>query len=116
MIMYGIKNCDTCRNALKWLKKEGIDCHFHDLRTDGLPAEELARWLASIDHDILINKRGTTYRQLNEAAKESLSAVDPSMQILEAPTLLKRPIFSHEGRYLVGFKNPEKTMIKEWAS
>ncbi|MEX0582748.1 MAG: ArsC/Spx/MgsR family protein, partial [Sneathiella sp.] len=70
--IYCIKNCDTCKKAIKWLKEEGIDCQFHDMRADGLPEEELARWIAAIDRDILINKRGTTYRQLDEAAKAEL--------------------------------------------
>ncbi|MZR30822.1 Spx/MgsR family RNA polymerase-binding regulatory protein [Sneathiella litorea] len=114
--MYGIKNCDTCRKALKWLKEEGIDCDFHDLRADGLPAAELTKWLAAIDRNILINKRGTTYRQLDSAAKAVLEEDDPAAIILTLPTLLKRPIFSHNDRYLVGFKEPEKETLKEWAA
>ena len=115
MIMYGIKNCDTCRKALKWLEAEGIDCQFHDLRADGLPGDELEKWLAAIDRDVLINKRGTTYRQLDDAAKAALEGADPSAEIMARPTLLKRPIFSHNGQYLVGFKEPEKEMLKRWA-
>ncbi len=115
MIMYGIKNCDTCRKALKWLQAEGIDCQFRDMRSDGLPPEELAQWLAVIDRDILINKRGTTYRQLDDAAKARLEGDDPSVEIIAQPTLLKRPIFSHNGRCLVGFKELEKETLKSWA-
>lgn len=115
MIMYGIKNCDTCRKALKWLQAEGIDSEFIDLRADGLPPEELAHWLAAIDRNVLINKRGTTYRQLDDVEKAALEGDDPSAAILAQPTLLKRPIFSDNGRYLVGFKEPEKEMLKSWA-
>lgn len=114
MIMYGIKNCDTCRKALKWLQEEGIASKFHDLRADGLPPDELAQWLAAIDRNVLINKRGTTYRQLDDAAKAALEGDDPSTAILAQPTLLKRPIFSDNGRYLVGFKEPEKETLKSW--
>ncbi|WP_340149889.1 Spx/MgsR family RNA polymerase-binding regulatory protein [uncultured Sneathiella sp.] len=115
MKIYGIKNCDTCKKAIKWLKDEGIDCQFHDLRADGLSEEELARWLAAIDSDILINKRGTTYRQLDDAAKAELGGANPAKQLLAAPTLLKRPIFAKDGQYLVGFKEPEKATLREWA-
>ena len=114
--MYGIKNCDTCRKAIKWLEAEGIDCQFHDLRADGLPKTELEKWLAAIDRDVLINKRGTTYRKLDDAAKAALESSDPSAEILAQPTLLKRPIFSHNYQYLVGFKEPEKETLKSWAS
>ncbi|MBO0334670.1 Spx/MgsR family RNA polymerase-binding regulatory protein [Sneathiella sp. CAU 1612] len=116
MIMYGIKNCDTCRKALKWLEAEGISCQFHDMRGDGLPPEELAQWLDSIDRAILVNKRGTTYRQLDEAAKAALDGDDPSAEIIAQPTLLKRPIFAHKGTYLVGFKEPEKETLRKWGA
>lgn len=115
MIMYGIKNCDTCRKAIKWMEVEGINCRFHDLRVDGLPEAELEKWLGAIDRNILINKRGTTYRQLDDAAKATLEGPNPSAEILAQPTLLKRPIFSHNGQYLVGFKEPEKETLKSWA-
>ena len=116
MKIYGIKNCDTCKKAIKWLKDEGIDYQFHDLRADGLSEEELARWLFAIDRDILINKRGTTYRQLDDAAKNELEGANPAKQLLAAPTLIKRPIFAKDGRYLVGFKEPEKATLREWAA
>ncbi|MDF2367326.1 Spx/MgsR family RNA polymerase-binding regulatory protein [Sneathiella sp.] len=112
--MYGIKNCDTCRKALKWLQAEGIDCRFHDLRADGLPGAELEKWLSAFDRDTLVNKRGTSYRQLDDAAKAALAGDDPTAEIIAQPTLLKRPIFSHNGRYLVGFKEPEKETLKSW--
>ena len=51
MKIYGIKNCDTCKKAIKWLKDEGIEHQFLDLRADGLPKEELVRWIDAIDRD-----------------------------------------------------------------
>ena len=116
MKVYGIKNCDTCKKAIKWLKDEGIEHQFLDLRADGLPKEELVRWIDAIDRDTLINKRGTTYRQLDDAAKAELEGVNPAKQLLAAPTLMKRPIFAQDGRYLVGFKEPQKATLREWAT
>ncbi|WP_334128995.1 Spx/MgsR family RNA polymerase-binding regulatory protein [Sneathiella sp.] len=115
MIVYGLKNCDTCRKALKWLAEEGIPHRFHDVRKDGLVAEELARWLAAIDRNLLINRRGTTYRQLGDAEKAVLEGEDPAALLLTQPAVIKRPIFSKDGRYLVGFGEAEKATLKEWA-
>ena len=47
LTVYGIKQCDTCRKALKWLKDAGVEHRFHDLRADGLQDEQLAAWLDS---------------------------------------------------------------------
>ena len=116
MIMYGIRNCDTCKKALKWLAEEGIACEFHDFRKQGLEAQTVARWLATIDRDILINKRGTTYRQLDDAQKAELSGEDPTELLLSLPTLMKRPIFETGDAYLVGFTEREKAALKESAA
>ena len=45
--VYGLKNCDTCRKALKWLEAEGIAHEFRDLRADGFDEEDVRRWLAA---------------------------------------------------------------------
>lgn len=114
MIVYGLKNCDTCRKALAWLAAEGIPHRFHDVRKDGLSAEELARWLQAIDRSLLINRRGTTYRGLDAAAKAVLEGDDPAPLLLTEPAVIKRPIFSHAGEYIVGFGDAEKAAIKAW--
>ena len=115
MIMYGIKNCDTCRKAMKWLDEAGIAYRFHDFRKDGLAPGELAKWLAAVDRDVLINRRGTTYRQLDDKAKAALEGAEPAAVLLGAPTLMKRPIFACEGAYLVGFGDAQKAVLKDLA-
>lgn len=116
MIMYGIKNCDTCRKALKWLANEGIDCRFHDFRKDGLEAETLDRWLSAIDPDVLINRRGTTYRKLDDEHKNELDGEGCAAVLLAQPTLMKRPIFEIGGRYVVGFADEQKSALKQLAT
>ncbi|MEH6526325.1 MAG: Spx/MgsR family RNA polymerase-binding regulatory protein [Sneathiella sp.] len=115
MIIYGIGNCDTCKKALKWLSQEGIQHHFHDLRKDGFDQETAKAWLSKIDADILINKRGTTYRNLENSQKEILESGDQSPLLAELPTLMKRPIFKLADDYLVGFKDDQKARIADYA-
>ena len=103
--VYGIKNCDTCRKALKWLEAEGIDHRFHDLRKDGLADTQVAAWLAAAGADVLLNKRGTTWRKLDEAQKAN-AETDPDQLaalLLEHPTLIKRPVTDTGGRIFIGF-------------
>ena len=66
LTVYGIKQCDTCRKALKWLTGQGIDHQFHDFRSDGLQADLVKNWLDSPFADKLVNRRSTTWRQLND--------------------------------------------------
>ncbi|WP_338063092.1 Spx/MgsR family RNA polymerase-binding regulatory protein [Wenzhouxiangella limi] len=104
LTVYGIKSCDTCRKALKWLEAHERAYRWHDLRADGVEIEQLQRWLAAVGAQALINRRSTTWRALSEA--ERLRAGDPEQAagLLQAnPTLIKRPVFESEGRVQVGF-------------
>ncbi len=102
--VYGIKNCDTCRKALAWLSSENIDHVFHDFRKDGLDSETVSAWIDAIDLEILINRRGTTYRNLPEEQRIFNKDSDTAELLCTQPTLMKRPIFALQGEFLVGFK------------
>jgi len=109
--VYGIKNCDTCRKAMKWLAAEGIEAQFHDFRVDGLPAESLDRWVAALGIDTVLNKRGTTWRKLPAAETEAADEVQTVALMRDHPTLIKRPVFDLGGRYIVGFKAAEQQAL-----
>jgi len=101
--IYGIKNCDTCRKARKWLEGEGIAHRFHDFRADGLDEKTVAGWLAELGGDALVNRRGTTWRNLSEAERDSVAGKNGATVIAANPTLIKRPVFDLGDRRLVGF-------------
>ena len=103
LTVYGIKQCDTCRKALKWLTAEGTDHRFHDFRVDGLSKELLADWLNSPHADKLVNRRSTTWRQLTDEQRK-LEGDDLVTLLLEHPTLIKRPVFVTDEIVAVGFK------------
>ena len=67
--LYGIKNCDTVKKARQWLEQHGIEYRFHDFRAHGLKLEQVQGWLRELGSDTLINKRGTTWRQLDDKAR-----------------------------------------------
>ena len=67
--IYGLKNCDTCRKALKWLEAEGIPFAFVDVRKDGIDTSDIESWVDAVGVDSLLNKRGTTWRGLSDADK-----------------------------------------------
>lgn len=111
--LYGIKNCDICRNALKALKAEGHEHRFHDLRADGLSETEVARWLAAAGSEKLLNRRGTTWRKLPEAERENLDEANITRLLLEHPTLIKRPVVEIAGEVVVGFDAAAKKRLAE---
>jgi arsenate reductase len=106
LTVYGIKQCDTCRKSLKWLTGQGIDHQFHDFRSDGLQAELVKNWLDSPFADKLVNRRSTTWRQLNDEQRQ-LEGDELLELLLEHPTLIKRPVFVADEIVAVGF-NPKE--------
>jgi len=73
---YGIPNCDTVKKARKWLEGEGLDYTFHDYKKEGADAGKLTAWIDDKGVDVVLNKRGTTFRKLSDAQKQA--ADDPA--------------------------------------
>jgi arsenate reductase len=105
--LYGIKNCDTVKKARKWLDAHQIDYRFHDFRTDGLDAKALETWVKELGWDVLVNRRGTTWRQLDASVRDSIDEASALKLMEENPTLIKRPVLDLGDRRVVGFS--EKT-------
>lgn len=104
--VYGIKQCDTCRKALRHLEARGIEHHFHDLRVDGLMPEMVVEWMASPFADQLVNRRSRTWSGLTDTQKQS--AGDELVHLLaDNPTLVKRPVFEEGKVVAVGFKESD---------
>lgn len=105
--LYGIKNCDTVKKARKWLDANGSDYTFHDFRVDGLSAEQVQSWVKSLGWETLVNKRSTTWKQLDQSTKAAFNNDSVIEVILESPTLIKRPLLDIDGAISVGFKAAE---------
>ena len=101
--VYGLKNCDTCRKARKWMDANGIEHVFLDVRADGITESDVQRWADAAGSDRLLNKRGTTWRGLSEAEK-SAADNDGAVALMTAhPALIKRPVFDDGKTVHVGF-------------
>jgi arsenate reductase len=109
--VYGLKNCDTCRKAMKWLDQAGKEAVLHDFRKDGLDAERLGNWLDRVDWEVLLNKRGTTWRKLDAADKENVDRGKAEALMLAQPSLIKRPVIELGDRVLVGFGDAEREVL-----
>ncbi|PCI38219.1 MAG: arsenate reductase [Rhodospirillaceae bacterium] len=103
LTVYGIKNCDTVRKALKWLDANGTTYTFHDFRKDGLDTTTVQRWVDVNGWESVLNKRSTTWRHLPEKDKSSLNDVTVVQVLVDNPTLVKRPVFESKDYILQGF-------------
>jgi Spx/MgsR family transcriptional regulator len=115
IVVYGLKNCDTCRKALKWLDAEGLEHRFHDVRADGLDAPTLQTWVDELGWETLLNRRGTTWRKLPAAETEGVDAAGAVKLMLNHPALIKRPVFALGDRHLVGFKAEQQDALRQAA-
>ncbi len=101
--LYGIKNCDTVKKARKWLDGNSIAYQFHDFRSDGLDTKLLTRLEASLGWENMLNRRSTSWRQLDDQQKDDLSLDKAIALMLETPTLIKRPVLDTGELMLIGF-------------
>ena len=103
LTLYGIPNCDTVKQARKWLDAEGIAYQFHDFRQDGLDTARLTRWIKRLGWEALLNRRSTSWRQLSEQQRKNLDEHQAIDLMLTTPTLIRRPVLEGADTLLVGF-------------
>lgn len=104
MKLYGIPNCDSVKRARAALTGAGIPFDFHDFRRDGLPADRLDAWLDAVGWETLLNRRGTTWRQLSDAERAAVTdRASARVALLARTSLVKRPVVEWpDGRITVG--------------
>ena len=107
--LFGIPNCDTVKKARIWLETHAIPFQFHNFKKDGLAQAQVETWLSQIELDVLINRKGTSWRALSEEQKSLANDREGAIQLMLAqPSLIKRPvlqIIENEIKHLgVGFK------------
>ena len=101
--VYGLTNCDTVKKARKWLDAHWLDYTFHDYKKEGADAGKLASWSDAAGWEVLLNKRGTTFRKLDEADRADLGRDKAISLMLQHPSMIKRPVVEFGGGVLVGF-------------
>jgi len=101
--IYGIKNCDTMKKAFVWLSQHQIDYQFHDYKKSGAPEALVSEWIDMLGWETLINRKGTTWRKLDEHTRNSMNAERALRLAVEQPSIIKRPIVIKGGKMLSGF-------------
>ena len=103
--LYGIPNCDTVKKARTWLAEHGVAHTFHDFKKQGIPEGELDQWLAAVGWEKLVNRKGTTWRGLDEPTRNAvLDNVSARALLLAHASVIKRPVVLWaDGQITVGF-------------
>lgn len=103
LTVYGIKSCDTCRRARKYLTENDIEHSFHDVRDDGLDIQMLERWTDRIGWEKLLNKKSLTWRKIPEVDRNDMTRDKALAAMIDKPTLIKRPVLESPEFIAVGF-------------
>ena len=103
--LYGISNCDTVKRARAWFAQQGQAVVFHDFKKLGVPESRLDAWLAAAGWQTLLNRNGSTWRQLSEDTRESVTGpAEARVLMLGHASVIKRPVVEWaDGRISVGF-------------
>lgn len=106
--LYGLKNCDTCKKALKALEAKGNEVIYIDIRKDADLEAKVPHWLKQISAEKLLNKRSTTWRNLSKAEQESARTKQTESTLIANPTLIKRPVIETGKKVTAGWTKDEQ--------
>ncbi|MES2961793.1 MAG: ArsC family reductase [Pseudomonadota bacterium] len=102
--LYGIKNCDTVKKAMKWLANHGVEYQFHDYKKDGVDQVKLTEFVKKFGWEKIVNRKGTTWRQLSEQVQNNITNNQSALELMqEKPSVIKRPIIDLGSKQLIGF-------------
>ncbi|RYD97866.1 MAG: Spx/MgsR family RNA polymerase-binding regulatory protein [Sphingobacteriales bacterium] len=107
-IVYGIPNCDTIKKTLEWFRKQAIEVSFHNYKKEGITKTLLSEWIKQVGWEVLLNKKGTTWKQLSPEEQAAATDAEAVVALLAAHTsMIKRPVITFDGQvFAVGFNEP----------
>ncbi len=106
LILYGIKNCNTMKAAMYWLEQHDVPFDFHDYKVKGITIEKLDEWSEQVGWEALVNKRGTTWKQLEKHHQDGVVDQATAFALLKEKTsIIKRPLMEEDGKIIaLGFE------------
>jgi Spx/MgsR family transcriptional regulator len=106
LILYGIKNCNTVKAAIYWLEQHDVPFDFHDYKAKGITTEKLTEWANQVGWESLVNKRGTTWKQLEPQIQALVVDAESAFALLKEKTsIIKRPLMEEDGKIIaLGFE------------
>ncbi|MFM7330786.1 MAG: arsenate reductase [Brachymonas sp.] len=110
--LYGIPHCDTVKKSRAWFDAQGKPYQFHDFKKQGVPEAGLREWVRALGWEALVNKKGTTWRQLDAAAQVAVVDDESAIALMLANnSVIKRPVVQVQGLLTVGYQ-PEAWLAR----
>jgi Spx/MgsR family transcriptional regulator len=101
--IYGIPNCDSVKKARVWFTEQGVAHVFHDFKKQGVPPEAVDVWLQHAAWDVLVNRKGTTWRKLEPSLQARVTDTASARALmLEHASVIKRPVVVKGTTVIVG--------------
>lgn len=110
IILHGIPNCGTVKKARTWLDTHAIAHRFYNFKNEAVNQALIQTWLKDHTWELLINRKGATWRALPEARKTAIIDAPSAIALMcEAPSVIKRPVLTlaiaGEERSHIGFSD-----------
>lgn len=111
--VYGIPNCNSVKKAVDWLNAHHLAFEFHDYKKKGVTEGQLKKWSRQSGWETLLNKKGTTWRELDDTVKEAVKTESDAITLMQEHTsLIKRPVIAEGNKVkIVGFDEAEYEAI-----
>ena len=104
VVVYGLPHCDTVKSARAWLAEQRVVYKFHDLSKLGVRPDRLDLWLSQCSWERLVNRQGTTWRNLAPASQAWVNdGARAKALMLAQPSVIKRPVVEWGDQITVGF-------------
>lgn len=112
IVIYGIPACNTMKKAFEYLKNQGIIYEFHDYKKKGISPETLSLFLEKLGPTTVLNKNGSTFKQLDDDTKKSLENPEGLFEFLQQKTsAIKRPILVDGDKIIAGL---DEVKLEAW--
>ncbi|MFV5515149.1 Spx/MgsR family RNA polymerase-binding regulatory protein [Acinetobacter gerneri] len=112
--VYGIKNCNSMKKAFDLLNELGLQYEFHDYKKQGIDAESVKKWLDEKGADLILNKKGTTWKKLSEQEQQHALASEGNLieTLVNHTSMIKRPVITDGTVKVVGFDEAQIRALK----
>jgi len=105
--LYAIPNCNTVKKARAWLDENHIEYDFHNYKKQGIDEATLKQWIDDLGWEVVINRKGMTWRKLDASIRDSMNAENALNIMLENQSIIKRPLIIKEGKKILGFNETD---------
>ncbi|MES2373625.1 MAG: ArsC family reductase [Bacteroidota bacterium] len=101
-VIYGIPNCDTVKKTITWFKENKIPYEFHDYKTKSITPAKLKSWSGQVGWEVLLNKRGTTWRELDAKTQATITNEKTAIKLMvENTSSIKRPVIEKGEKVMI---------------